>query len=1320
MADLDFGANSWLIDELRERFEADPTSVTPAWRTFFETGTLPDAGGTPQQDGATLSAFVAGLDDAPSATATSGAPGAAAGATSSNPFSPAADRAGYHDPAPQTQDDEALAHIPSVGSPVPLTPAVGPASQIPEEAIEGVPTPLAASPDVSERGEGSGELLDTTRSDLPPAPPVAIAPPTSPYVTRRLAQDLPPSSINGDEDTTTRLRGMAAKIVTNMEDSLSVPTATSVRTVPAKLLIENRAVINEYLYRTRGGKISFTHLIGYAMVEALAEMPSMNVAYAVEDGKPALVEFAHVAFGLAIDLVKEDGTRQLLVPAIKQADRLTFDKFVEAYEDVVKRARTGALTAADFGATATLTNPGGLGTVHSVPRLMSGQGVILGVGSMDYPAEFAGASAQALARGAIGRTVTLTSTYDHRVIQGAGSGEFLRLIHQKLIGADGFYRRVFAALRIPYEELEWVADVEYDADLEKGKPARIVELIHAYRSRGHLAADTDPLSYRTRKHPDLDLKNYGLTIWDLDRDFATGSFGSQPQMKLRDILRQLRDTYTRSIGIEYMHIQDPAQRRWMQDQIEGPYKRLNLDVQKRALRMLGQAEAFEVFLQTKFVGQKRFSLEGGESLIPLLDRLLDEAAHEGLDEVAIGMAHRGRLNVLANIAGKSYAQIFSEFESGVTTLDGSGDVKYHLGTEGRFTGTDGTSTRVYLAANPSHLEAVNGVLEGVVRAKQDRMHLPESYFSVMPVLIHGDSAFAGQGVVYETLNMSQVAAYRTGGTVHIIVNNQIGFTTGPTNARSTNYCTDLAKGLQVPIFHVNGDDIEAVARVAQLAFAYRNQFHKDVIIDLTCYRRRGHNEGDDPSMTQPVMYSMIDQKQGVRETFTRSLVGRGDLTEEEAAALLEEFNSELEKILAETKERASGAGRDENTVAGLERPESQLPGMGQMIGWTSAVPRTVLERIGQAHERVPAGFNLHPKMAQLCERRAKMTLEGGIDWGMGELLAFGSLLVEGTPVRMSGQDCRRGTFVQRHATFHDYENGQEWTPLHFITEDQAPFYIYDSTLSEYAPLAFEYGYSVERPEALVLWEAQFGDFANGAQTVIDEFISSSFQKWGQRSSVAVLLPHGYEGQGPDHSSARIERYMTLAAEENMWICQPSTPANHFHMLRSQAYSRPRRPLIAFTPKQLLRLKTAQSQVEEFTSGEFQPVLGEVDQQVLATAAQGGVRRVLLCSGRIYYDLAAERAKRGICDVAIIRLEQLYPLPAEEVRAALAPFGDAPLVWTQDEPANQGPLPYMLRHLTEALGAHLAYVARPEAASPSAGNMQRHKEENAALMAAAFA
>ncbi|WP_245793903.1 multifunctional oxoglutarate decarboxylase/oxoglutarate dehydrogenase thiamine pyrophosphate-binding subunit/dihydrolipoyllysine-residue succinyltransferase subunit [Buchananella hordeovulneris] len=1283
MADsLDFGANEWLIEEIRERYAADPASVPAAWRAYFE------ADDSTPTAGAALASFVA-------ATPETAAP---APAQPSAPSGEAPAPASSATPAPSPQA------TPSSAAPAP----------VPPPAPRGVAPAPAPEPD--QFAQQAAAPADATRSDLPPAPPVAIAPPTSPYAARRHLTRLPVAANQVEEDTTTRLRGAASRIVTNMEESLSVPTATSVRTVPAKLLIENRALINEYLSRTRGGKVSFTHLIAYAMVEALVEMPSMNVAYQVVDGKPALVEFAHVAFGLAIDLPRPDGTRQLLVPAVKDADELTFAEFVAAYEQVVQRTRRGELTAADFGATCTLTNPGTLGTVHSVPRLMAGQGVIVGVGSMDYPAEFAGASAQALARGAIGRTLTLTSTYDHRVIQGAGSGEFLRLIHRKLTGEDGFYSRVFTSLRIPYEVLTWVQDVEYDAELEKDKPARIVELIHAYRSRGHLAADTDPLSYRVRRHPDLDMTNYGLTIWDLDREFATGSFGSAPHMKLRDILSQLRETYTRSIGIEYMHIQDPAQRRWMQDRIEGPYVPLAPQVQRRALKMLGQAEAFEVFLQTKFVGQKRFSLEGGESLIPLLDRLLDEAAHEGLDEVAIGMAHRGRLNVLANIAGKSYAQIFSEFESGVTVTNaGSGDVKYHLGTEGTFTGTDGATTRVYLAANPSHLEAVNGVLEGVVRAKQDRLATGD--FSVMPVLIHGDSAFAGQGVVYEVLNMSQLDAYRTGGTVHVIVNNQIGFTTGPTSARSTNYCTDLAKGLQVPIMHVNGDDVEAVARAAQLAFAYRNEFHKDVIIDLTCYRRRGHNEGDDPSMTQPVMYSVIDAKDGVRETFTRALVGRGELSESEAQALVDDFNSELEKILSATKEH--GWQAEAEAVAGLERPESQRLGSGMMIGWTTAIDRDVIERIGQAHMRVPADFALHPKLAQLCERREKMSREGGIDWGFAELLAFGSLLVEGTPVRMSGQDSRRGTFVQRHAVLHDHLNGREWTPLHFITENQADFSIYDSSLSEYAPLAFEYGYSVEMPEALVLWEAQFGDFANGAQTVIDEFISSSEQKWNQRSSVAVLLPHGYEGQGPDHSSARIERYLTLAAEDNMTICQPSTPANHFHMLRRQAYVRPRRPLIAFTPKQLLRLRAATSAVEDFTSGTFQPVLGEVNQTVAAQANQ--VTRVLLCSGRIYYDLAAERERLGRTDVAIVRLEQLYPLPVPQLQDALAPFSRAELVWVQDEPANQGPLPYMLRHLPSLLGRDgLPFISRKEAASPSAGNMARHREENAEILRTSFA
>ncbi len=1266
-----FGANEWLIEELYEKYRKDKKSVDPAWWDFFES-----------------------YDGGNGGSATTASPARPSTAPAEAPAAPPSSR-----PAPG----------------VPGAPADAAPTSRPDAAV-------TREPGLHVDARSQQPATEAVRADLPPAPPVAAQPPTSPYaerVTAARAAEVYPET----QDETVKLRGVAARTVQNMETSLEVPVATSVRAVPAKVMIDNRIVVNNHLARSRGGKISFTHLIGFAMVEALAEMPDMNYSYSqTEDGKPAVFQPAHVNFGLAIDLPKPDGTRSLVVPSVKAADEMDFAQFWAAYEDLVREARNNKLTLEDYaGTTISLTNPGGIGTVHSIPRLMKGQGTIIGVGAMNYPAEFAGSSPATLARLGVSKVLTLTSTYDHRIIQGAASGEFLKIIETKLLGTDGFYDRVFTSLRVPYEPVRWMQDVEYSPENELGKPARIAEIIHAYRSRGHLIADTDPLAYRQRRHPDLDITNYGLTLWDLERQFPTGGFGNTSRATLRDILNQLRDAYCRTVGIEYMHIADRTQRQWFQDRLERPYAKPSSEQQLQILKKLGAAEAFETFLQTKYVGQKRFSLEGGESLIPLLDVLLTGAAQEGLDEVGIAMAHRGRLNVLANIAGKSYRQIFSEFEGNQDprTVQGSGDVKYHLGTVGKFTAPDGAETKVYLAANPSHLEAADGVIEGVVRAKQDRIDLGEQGFSVLPVMIHGDAAFAGQGVVTETLQLSQLRGYRTGGTVHIIVNNQIGFTTGPSSSRSSYYATDIVKGLQIPVFHVNGDDPEAVARVAELAFEYRQRFHKDVVIDMVCYRRRGHNEGDDPSMTQPVMYSLIENKRSVRALYTESLVGRGDLTEEQAQSALQDYQRELERAFTETRESGWTPPESGEQVQGLERPESQHEDAGTMVGWSTAVPAEVLERIGQAHVRPPEGFDVHPKLRKLLERRDQMSRDGGIDWGFGEILAFGSLLMEGTPVRLAGQDSRRGTFTQRHAVLHDHRTGAEWTPLLYLTPDQAKFWIYDSSLSEYAAMAFEYGYSVERPDALVLWEAQFGDFANGAQIVIDEFISSSEQKWGQRSSLVLLLPHGYEGQGPDHSSARIERYLQLCAEENMVVAQPSTPANHFHLLRRQAYARPRKPLILFSPKQLLRLKAAASSVEDFTEGTFRPVIGEVEQRVLDGAQQ--VRRVLLCSGRVYYDLAARRLKDEDPTVAIVRLEQLYPLEHGQIAEELAKFPNAELVWVQDEPENQGPWTYVSDHLPGALGGRsLQVVSRPEAASPSTGSHKRHVEENAELMDRAFA
>ena len=1266
-----FGANEWMVEEMRAAWLADPSSVSPQWRELFESD--PSAGLR-----------------RPSATTSNG-----------------------------------FANGSVVSAP-------------------GEPRRATITTQVTVPQRRSSAVQDVTRSDLPPAPPSDTAPPTSPYA-QRLASH-PTHDLEGDgcEDRSVRLKGAAARTAKNMDDSLSVPTATSARAIPAKVLIENRAIINSHLARTRGGKVSFTHLIGWAVVESLAEMPLMNVSYGVDEaGKPVLNEPAHVAFGLAIDVPGADGQRRLLVPSIKQADLMDLSRFVEAYEALVAKARKNKLDLDDFrGTTVTLTNPGMIGTLHSVPRLMPGQGLIVGVGSMDYPAAFAGASPDTLARQGVGKVVTLTSTYDHRVIQGAASGEFLRLVERKLLGLDGFWDRAFESMRIPHEPVEWVRDTTYDPELETGKPARVAELIHAFRQRGHLAADTDPLTYRLRHHPDLDITSYGLSLWDLDRSFPTRGLGGRDRATLREILKMLRDAYCRTVGVEYMHIQDPAQRVWWQKRLERDWEDIGGDERRRILTKLEQAEAFETFLQTKYVGQKRFSLEGGESLIVALDRLLDAAAHDGLDEVVIGMAHRGRLNVLTNIAGKSYAQVFDEFEgNGVIEGAGTGDVKYHLGTEGVFTGTEGVSTRVSLAANPSHLETVDGVVEGIVRAKQDRIGLGEKGYTVMPVLVHGDAAFAGQGVVYETLNMSQLPAYRTGGTVHIIVNNQIGFTTGSASARSTIYATDLAKGLQVPIFHINADDPETVARTARHAYEYRRTFHKDVIIDLICYRRRGHNEGDDPSMTQPLMYRLIDSLDSTREVYTAALVGRGDITPEEAREIAESYQGELERIFTEAHVQvtegtdgaiapaADSSAQDLSDptkvgvpLSSLEIPSSQLAGSGMMIGWTSAVARDVVERIGDAQVAWPDSFTVHPKLQTMLAKRREATREGGIDWGLGELIALGSLLMEGVPIRMAGEDARRATFAQRHAVLHDHASGQEWTPLNFLTPDQAPLEIYDSLLSEYAALAFEYGYSVERPEGLTMWEAQFGDFANGAQSVIDEYVTSAAQKWGQRSGLVMLLPHGQEGQGPDHSSARIERYLQMCAQDNMLVAQPSTPASYFHLLREHTYRRPRRPLIVFTPKQLLRLKAACSPVEDFTSGTFQPVIGEVDDAVLAAAQDQEVDRVLLCSGRVYYDLLAHRTRTGHTSTAIVRLEQLYPLQISAIAEALAPFSGAELVWVQDEPANQGMWPYLALHLPADLtgGVLPTLISRAEAAAPAVGTAGVHRAQQEEIIRQAFA
>ncbi|GAA2030443.1 multifunctional oxoglutarate decarboxylase/oxoglutarate dehydrogenase thiamine pyrophosphate-binding subunit/dihydrolipoyllysine-residue succinyltransferase subunit [Yaniella flava] len=1111
------------------------------------------------------------------------------------------------------------------------------------------------------------------------------------------------------EDEWVRLRGMPQAIAANMDASLSMPTATTVRDMPVKALVDNRTTINNHLKRTRGGRVSFTHLIGYAVIRALVKHPEMNAIYREDDGKKYKINPAHINFGLAIDVPGSKGERALVQPSIKAVESMNFREFWEAYDDLVDRALNNKLSMDDHsGTTVSLTNPGGIGTVHSVPRLSEGQAAIIGVGALTYSAEFEGTSQKVLSDLAVSKTMTVTSTYDHRVIQGAGSGEFLRTVHNLLLGEDNFYDEIFVNLRIPTEPIRWAPDVQVNPEDEVGKAARIQQLIHSYRVRGHLIADTDPLEYRMRTHPDLDLDSHGLTLWDLDRVWPTGGIGGKSHMLLRDLLGVLRDAYTRNSGYEYMHIDEPEQRAWFQDKLEHPFEKPNREEQLRILGRLNAAEAFETFLQTKFVGQKRFSLEGSESLIALLDAILSGAADEGLDEVAIGMAHRGRLNVLTNIAGKTFTQVFREFvgDADSDVAQGSGDVKYHLGTEGTFTSYNRNTTTVSVAANPSHLEAVNPVLEGIVRAKQDRYDhgadSPKSY-SVLPIQVHGDASFAGQGVVFETMQMSQLRGYRTGGTVHVVINNQVGFTTPPSQSRSSTYATDVARSIQAPVFHVNGDDPEAVVQAAQLAYEYRQRFHRDVVIDLITYRRRGHNEGDDPSMTQPGMYNLISNKTSTRRLYVDSLVGRGDITREEADQAATDYKNRLEAAFAEIGEAETSPIPILGSAHGIEDPSQTY------TPESTAISDEMLRRVGEVHAEIPEDFNVHPKLLALLERRNKMAVDGGIDWGFAELAAFGSLMMEGVPVRLSGQDSRRGTFVQRHAVFYDRETNDEWTPLASLTNDQSKFWIYNSLLSEYAAVGFEYGYSVERPEALVLWEAQFGDFVNGAQTVIDEFISSSAQKWNQHSSIVLLLPHGYEGQGPDHSSARIERFLQLSAEENMRVVQPSYGANHFHLLREHAYSTPRRPLIVFSPKQLLRLRAAASQVEDFTRGRFMPVVPD-------HSAADSAKQVIMVSGRVYYDIADRRKKLEMeSEVAIIRVEQLYPLPVEEIKAQLSKYPNATVSWVQDEPENQGPWPFMLQNLLPQLERDVQLISRPAAASPSAGNKPRHDDEQETLL-----
>jgi 2-oxoglutarate dehydrogenase E1 component len=1099
-----------------------------------------------------------------------------------------------------------------------------------------------------------------------------------------------------------------------MTASLGVPTVTSVRTVPARLLEINRATVNETLARSTGAKVSFTHLIAFAVLKGLAAVPAMNAAFV--DG-PAVIRHDHVGLGLAVDVEKPDGSRTLLVPVIKDAATLDFREFLLAYEDLVRRVHSNTLNAdALAGASVTITNPGTLGTAQSVPRLMPGQGVIIGVGALRRPDGFEAADARALATLGVGSVLTLTSTYDHRIIQGAQSGLFLAYVAECLKGDHGFYEEVFEALAIPYTPYHWAADENpQDKNSQALKQIRVQTLINNYRMRGHLNAHLDPLSSAPpAPHPELDPTTYGLTIWDLDRTFVVDGLAGLSEATLEHILSILRDAYCATTGLEYGHILDPAQKHWIQEHVEGVATQVSPEVQRRLLQDLTEAEVFERFLHTRYVGQKRFGLEGAESTIVALRTIISAAADKGLRGTVLGTAHRGRLNVLANVVGKSYAEIFSEFEGNLDpqSVQGGGDVKYHKGASGAFTSPGGVSIPVTLASNPSHLEAVDPVVEGITRALQDKIIRPLAPASeqapgphpFLPVLVHGDAAFAGQGVVAETLNLSQLSGYRVGGTIHIVINNQVGFTTAPESARSSFYPTDVAKMIQAPIFHVNGNDPEAVARVAALVFDYRERFAADVVLDIVCYRLHGHNEGDDPSYTQPLMYKVIDAMRSPRLLYTEALIRRGDITLEQAEASLDAFNTRLTEILEEV--------RTIPVPTLLTPPLKPLP--MDSPATTTDISEEQLLSLARASVSAPENFVMHPKLIRQFAQRLELLDQGQVDWTFGEALAIGTLVEEGVNVRLTGQDTRRGTFSNRHAALIDYNTGAQFVPLASL-DTPGFFTVRDSFLSEYAAVGFEYGYSVAAPRALVAWEAQFGDFGNGSQIILDNFLVAGEEKWDQPSSLVMLLPHGYEGQGPEHSSARLERFLSLAARNNIRITQPSSAAQYFHLLRAQVHRERVTPLIVLTPKSLLRSPLLRSPLADLAHGSFRSV---IDDTVTDPTA---VTRVVLASGKIAHEALAARDTQGAGHVAVIRIEQLYPWPESQLTATLANYpGLKEVLWLQEEPDNMGARPFIERHSHDRLGGHhLIYVSRAEAASPATGSALVHTIEQSDLVVRAL-
>jgi 2-oxoglutarate dehydrogenase E1 component len=1216
----------------------------------------------------------------------------------------------------------------SPAEPTTITPAVQPAAG----ASAGSASPLARRAaalrgiDVGAvTGSGPGGMVRA--ADVAGASATPSAAPRGAPATPSAAPEGAPASATAGE--TVELRGSAAALVDYMEQSRDIPTATSFRSLEVSVLDARRRELNLALTTAATPmKVSFTHLIGYAVARAAAEMPEMCAHFTrTEEGRPAKVQ-GGVHLGLAVDSRRKDGTRFLVVPVIRDAAELSFADFRAEYERLIDRARTNALTADELrGATITLTNPGGIGTVASVPRLMPGQGTIVAAGALGYTAEWRALPESRLRELGVAKVMMMTSTYDHRVIQGAQSGEFLGRVEALLNGADDFYAAVFESIGagLPAAAMSRGAS-DTQATAQGSAPSRemlgavqaATSLIKAHRTHGHLGAHLDPLGTPPLGDPAMEPETYGLSPELMAQIPADVLRVYVPGRNLAEVLPNLRQTYCGTIAYEIEHIASHEQRVWLREHIEsGAYRMpFSPESKRRLLQRLTKVEAMERYLRRTFIGQKTFSAEGVDAMVPMLEGLLASIVDDGIGEVIMGMAHRGRLATIAHVVNRPYEAVLVAFERGelrraVASLNDAptGDVKYHIGATGTYVTDTGKGITVRLLPNPSHLEAVDPVVEGWTRAEQTRRHASALHVDPLvaaPVLIHGDAAFAGQGIVAEVLNLQSLPGYATGGTVHIITNNQIGFTTEAREGRSTRYASDLAKGFDVPIVHVNADDIEACIHAVRLAWDYRRTYHRDVVIDLIGYRRFGHNETDEPSYTQPLMYRKIKEHRTARELYMRRLVAEGLITEADGANDFETAYSAVAEAHKRVKATLASDPIEESEESNAAEAEAPRP--------STRVPRETLIALNEQLITAPTDFHVFPKLTKQLERRRAAVAEGegGIDWGTAESLAFASLLVEAHPIRLSGQDTQRGTFSQRHLVFHDDRNGGQWIPMEHLVGAAATFEVYNSPLSEVGCLGFEYGYSASDPTTLVLWEAQYGDFFNNAQLIVDQFISSALAKWGQRSRLVLLLPHGYEGNGPEHSSARLERFLQLSAHGNMRVASVSTAAQYFHLLRDQAIATTVRPLVVMTPKSLLRLKESACALDDLSGGEFSAV---IDDPVTSAGAKQRkkVRTVLLCTGKIYWELELHPDRREAEDLAIVRVELLNPLPVDEILALVRNYPNLEqMYWVQEEPSNMGAWLHLARPigLRRPYDIRWDYIGRPRRASPSEGSTGSHHLE----------